>query len=60
MTDSRNSHETAQCNTGRKRWSRPALIHSKVAHKTQKIESGIGYEYHEHDASGGGGTTQLS
>jgi hypothetical protein len=56
MTVSRNLHETAQSNTGRKRWSRPELIHSKVAHKTQKIESGFGYEYHETDGVGGGST----
>jgi hypothetical protein len=58
-TDSRNSREAVQGNTDRKRWSRPELIHSKVARKTQKFESGIGYEYHETDG-GGGGTTQLS
>ena len=55
-TDSRNSRDAAQGNTGRKRWSRPELIHSKVARKTQKFESGFGYEYHETDGVGGGST----
>ena len=60
-TDFRNSRETAQNGAGRKRWSRPELIHSKVSRKTQKGADNIGYEYHEvATPPSGGGTTQIS
>jgi hypothetical protein len=58
-TEFRNSHETVQSGAGRKRWSRPELIHSKVARRTEKFNENIGYEYHETDGVGGG-STQLS
>ncbi len=44
---------------GRKPWSKPMVIVSKMTHDIRKFQSNIGYEYHETDGVGGG-TTQLS
>jgi hypothetical protein len=59
VVDSRDSTEVVRGARTRRPWSAPAIITSEFAKYFQKLDGGVGYEYHETDNLGGG-TTNVS
>lgn len=59
MAGSPDKGENAEGRPFRKRWSAPEVIVSESSLKTNKLDGGVGYEYHETDHLGGG-TTNVS
>ncbi len=59
MADFQVSAEDAPARAARKPWSAPKVIDSEFASHFQKLNGGVGYEYHE-TSPVGGGTTNVS